>query len=78
MKTLTPTALRKNIFSVVKNVLHGDEVLVHTREGDVLMQKISSVHHNANLAKKIPGEIRKPLGGQADTELRKYAVWSGE
>lgn len=79
MKTITPTEFRKNLFNVVSGVLHGDDVIVHTRQGDVVMKRVQKDKHACSkpLAPKLPGAVKKPLGDQADRELRKYARWTG-
>jgi hypothetical protein len=64
------------MFTVIKDVLHGADVVIQTREGSILMHRVTDEDERKNASvNKVPGKIMKTLGTEADNELRNTLVW---
>jgi hypothetical protein len=75
MKMLTPTHFRKTMFATLREVIHGSDILVQTREGGVLMRRAGQTRKTQSDLPKIPGHIREELGPAADAALRNHIEW---
>lgn len=74
--SMTPTALRKNLFQALRRVLCGERIVIETEEGDVLMSAHSPRRRRPHSrqdpgAAKITGRIIGSLE-TADAALRKH------
>ncbi len=75
--TVTPTALRKNLFRTLRRVMHGETVIIETGEGEAMLTArtlaVPETRKNrpSAMEPKIPGRIVGSLES-ADAALRKY------
>ena len=76
MKTITPTALRKELFGCVDGALHGRSVRVAARQGNVILisEKQYLRGREKCLSARIDGRIVGELA-DADQALREHVTW---
>lgn len=81
MKTLTATALRKNLFQVLANASRSLPTRIRYKKGVAVItsyrQYLAKFKKNTpkkamGLVPLVPGRVIKPLGEQAETELLRY------
>ena len=78
MKTVTPTALRRELFGCVEEVLHGRTIRVAARHGNAVLvsEKVFRGRRRAS-GSRIEGRIVGDLT-RADEALRAHVAWPSE
>lgn len=80
MKVITPTKFRQTLFENLERVLRGEEVVIRTQKGNVVMLSEAMWGRGKRKAQKDPlkPKIEGAVCGdleQADDELRQYLQW---